>query len=103
MAECFGGKVIRAPNLVHGKSSKVSHKGAKLFEGLPNPFEAGRYHSLIVEGSSLPDQLEVTAESHDGELMALRHREWPLHGVQFHPESILTPDGKRILANFISF
>ena len=103
MAECFGGKVIRAPNLVHGKSSKVSHKGAKLFEGLPNPFEAGRYHSLIVEGCSLPDQLEVTAQSHDGELMALRHREWPLHGVQFHPESILTPDGKRILANFISF
>jgi len=102
IAEAFGGKVIRAPRLVHGKSSSIQHEGGALFSGVPTPFEAGRYHSLIVERSSFPPCLETTAEGDDGEIMALRHRELPIHGVQFHPESILTHDGKRILANFLA-
>lgn len=102
IAEAFGGKVIRAPRLVHGKSSAISHNGEALFSDLPEPFEAGRYHSLIVERDSFPADLEITAESDDEEIMALRHREFPVHGVQFHPESILTPDGKRILGNFLA-
>ncbi len=102
IAEAFGGTVIRAPRLVHGKSSSIQHEGGALFSGVPTPFEAGRYHSLIVERSSFPRCLETTAESDDGEIMALRHRELPIHGVQFHPESILTHDGKRILANFLA-
>ncbi|MDQ3120216.1 MAG: gamma-glutamyl-gamma-aminobutyrate hydrolase family protein, partial [Verrucomicrobiota bacterium] len=87
---------------VHGKSSSIQHEGGALFSGVPTPFEAGRYHSLIVERSSFPACLETTAECDDGEIMALRHRELPIHGVQFHPESILTHDGKRILANFLA-
>jgi anthranilate synthase/aminodeoxychorismate synthase-like glutamine amidotransferase len=102
IAEAYGGKVIRATRLMHGKSSKISHNGSTLFSTLPNPFEAGRYHSLVVERSSFPACLEITAESDDGEIMALRHREFPVRGVQFHPESILTRDGKKILANFLS-
>jgi anthranilate synthase/aminodeoxychorismate synthase-like glutamine amidotransferase len=102
IAEAYGGKVVRAARLMHGKSSKISHNESTLFSNLPNPFEAGRYHSLVVERSSFPASLEVTAESDDGEIMALRHREFPVQGVQFHPESVLTRDGKRILTSFLA-
>ena len=102
IAEAYGGKVIRAARLMHGKSSMIRHNGTLLFSDLPNPFEAGRYHSLVVEQNTFPTCLEIIAESDDGEIMALRHREFPVHGVQFHPESLLTPDGKRILANFLA-
>jgi para-aminobenzoate synthetase component II len=102
IAEAYGGKIIRAARLMHGKSSVIRHNGSPLFSGLPNPFEAGRYHSLVVERSSCPPCLEITAESDDGEIMALRHREFPVHGVQFHPESVLTRDGKKILSSFLA-
>jgi len=102
IAEAYGGKVIRAARLMHGKSSMIRHNGTLLFSDLPNPFEAGRYHSLVVERSTFPTCLDIIAESDDSEIMALRHREFPVHGVQFHPESLLTPDGKRILANFLA-
>jgi anthranilate synthase/aminodeoxychorismate synthase-like glutamine amidotransferase len=102
IAEAYGGNVIRAPRLMHGKSSTITHNGSALFSDLPIPFEAGRYHSLVVERSSLPGCLEITAESDDGEIMALRHREFPVQGVQFHPESVLTRDGRKILASFLS-
>ena len=102
IAEVYGGKVIRADRLMHGKSCMIRHNGDMLFSDLSNPFKAGRYHSLIVERSSFPACLEITAESDDGEIMALRHREFPVHGVQFHPESVLTPDGRKILTNFLS-
>jgi para-aminobenzoate synthetase component 2 len=101
IAEAYGGNVIRAERLMHGKSCMLSHDGSALFSDLANPFEAGRYHSLVVERCSFPECLEVTAESADGEIMALRHREFPVHGVQFHPESVLTRDGKSILARFL--
>jgi len=102
IAEAYGGNVVRAARLMHGKSSKISHNGSALFSDLPNPFEAGRYHSLVVERNSVPPCLEITAESDDGEIMALRHREFQVQGVQFHPESVLTRDGKKILASFLS-
>jgi len=102
IAEVYGGKVIRADRLMHGKSCMISHNGNGLFSDLSNPFEAGRYHSLIVERSSFPACLEIVAESDDGEIMALRHREFPAQGVQFHPESVLTHDGRKILTNFLS-
>ena len=102
IAEAYGGKVIRADGLMHGKSCMIRHNGSALFSDLSNPFEGGRYHSLVVERGSLPAFLEVTAESDDGEIMALRHREFPAQGVQFHPESVLTPDGRKILTNFLS-
>ena len=102
IAEVYGGKVIRADRLMHGKSCMISHNGSALFSDLSNPFEAGRYHSLVVERKSFPACLEITAESDDGEIMGLRHREFPVQGVQFHPESVLTPDGKKILASFLS-
>ena len=102
IAEAYGGKIVRASKLVHGKSSTVKHNGTGLFSDLPTPFEAGRYHSLVVQRTSLPECLETVAESDDGEIMALRHREFPVHGVQFHPESVLTRDGKQILARFLS-
>jgi anthranilate synthase component II len=102
IAEAYGGKIVRAASLVHGKASTIKHNGNRLFTDLPTPFEAGRYHSLVVERSSFPACLEIIAESDDGEIMALRHREFPVHGVQFHPESVLTPNGKKILARFIS-
>jgi anthranilate synthase/aminodeoxychorismate synthase-like glutamine amidotransferase len=102
IGEVYGGTVVRASRLVHGKSSMIRHDGSGLFTGLPTPFEAGRYHSLVVERSSFPRCLEIIAESDDGEIMALRHREFPVYGVQFHPESILTPDGKNILARFLA-
>jgi anthranilate synthase/aminodeoxychorismate synthase-like glutamine amidotransferase len=101
IAEAYGGKIVRASTLVHGKSSTIRHNGSALFADLPAPFEAGRYHSLAVERSSLPACLEIIAESEDGEIMALRHREFPVYGVQFHPESVLTSDGKKILARFL--
>jgi anthranilate synthase/aminodeoxychorismate synthase-like glutamine amidotransferase len=101
IAEAYGGNVVRASRLMHGKSSAIRHDGSPLFSDLSNPFEAGRYHSLVVDRSSFPACLEITAESDDGEIMALRHREFPVHGVQFHPESVLTRDGKKILARFL--
>lgn len=96
----FGGQVVRAQNLMHGKASPIYHHGYRLFTGLPNPFTAGRYHSLIVD-IPLPDCLEVTAYTREGELMGIRHRTYPIFGVQFHPESILTEGGKIILQNFL--
>jgi anthranilate synthase/aminodeoxychorismate synthase-like glutamine amidotransferase len=100
MAEAFGGRVVRHQP-VHGKTSSVRHDGGPPFEGLPVPFEATRYHSLIVETSSLPPVLQVTAWTDDGVVMGLRHREHPTFGVQFHPESVLTAEGKRLLRNFL--
>jgi anthranilate synthase/aminodeoxychorismate synthase-like glutamine amidotransferase len=101
IAEAYGGKIVSACRLVHGKSSTIRHNGTGLLSDLPMPFDAGRYHSLIVERSSFPACLEIIAESDDGEIMALRHREFPMYGVQFHPESVLTRDGKKILAHFL--
>jgi anthranilate synthase/aminodeoxychorismate synthase-like glutamine amidotransferase len=100
IGQVFGGKVVRAPRLMHGKTSMVYHRETPLFTGVPSPFEATRYHSLIVE-EPLPDSLEVTAFTEEGEVMALRHKDYPVVGVQFHPESILTGFGPRILQNFL--
>jgi len=97
----FGADVIRAPRLMHGKTSPILHHGDGLFTGLSNPFQATRYHSLIVERSSIPDTLEITAETAEHEVMGLRHRQFPIFGVQFHPESILTLEGKKLLRNFL--
>lgn len=99
--EAFGGKTVRASRLMHGKTSPISHDGLGVFNGLPNPFEAMRYHSLVVQEDDLPDCLTITAKSDQGELMGLRHKTLPVEGVQFHPESIMTPDGVRLLKNFI--
>ena len=103
IGEAYGGRVVRATRAVHGKSSRVTHDGSDLFAGLPNPLEVGRYHSLVVERESLPVSLQVsaTAENDPNEIHALRHAEHPVWGVQFHPESVLTPHGKRILKNFL--
>ena len=101
MGEVFGGKVVRAGRLMHGKTSPILHRGTSLLKGMPSPFDAIRYHSLLVERASLPDVLEITAETAEGEIMGLQHKTLPVHGVQFHPESILTQDGKRILQNFL--
>ncbi|MFA6413873.1 MAG: aminodeoxychorismate/anthranilate synthase component II [Syntrophales bacterium] len=98
----FGGDVVRADKVMHGKSSPISNDGRTIFQGLPDPFTAGRYHSLIVKRDTLPACLEVTAETEEGEIMGLRHREYPVEGIQFHPESILTPQGKRIIRNFLN-
>jgi len=98
----FGGQVVRAPRLMHGKTSRISHDGRGVFTGLPNPFVATRYHSLMVDEASLPADLEVSARSEDGVIMGLRHRRYPVEGVQFHPESILTEAGKDLLANFLN-
>jgi anthranilate synthase/aminodeoxychorismate synthase-like glutamine amidotransferase len=97
----FGGNIVRAERLMHGKTSQIRNDGKTIFKGLPNPFTAGRYHSLIVEGSSLPSCLEVSAETEEKEIMGIRHREYPVEGIQFHPESILTPQGKRVIKNFL--
>jgi len=97
----FGAEVVRADRLMHGKTSQISHDGQTLFKGVPNPFTAGRYHSLIIKRDTLPDCLHVSAETEDGEIMGIRHRDFPVEGIQFHPESILTPNGKRILRNFL--
>jgi len=101
IGEVYGGKVVRAERLMHGKTSPIRHDGKGVFAGLPNPFEATRYHSLLVENKSVPACLEVTADTAEGEIMGLRHREFPVHGVQFHPESILSKEGKDLLANFL--
>jgi len=101
IGEVYGGKVVRAGRLMHGKTSPIRHDAQGVFRGLPNPFEATRYHSLIVEKSSVPDCLEISADTAEGEIMGLRHREHPVHGVQFHPESILSKEGKDLLANFL--
>lgn len=101
IGEAFGGKVIRAPRVMHGKTSLITHDGLTIFSNLPNPFPATRYHSLIVERETLPGCLEITATSPDGVIMGLRHKESKVEGVQFHPESILTDAGKQLLANFL--
>lgn len=97
----FGGDVVRADRLMHGKTSPILHNGQGVFAKLPNPFEATRYHSLLVKRDTFPAELQITAETAEGEVMGLQHRELPIHGVQFHPESILTLEGKRLLANFL--
>jgi para-aminobenzoate synthetase component 2 len=101
IGQALGGEIVRAERIMHGKVSMVRHDGAGVFEGLPNPMEAIRYHSLLIERSTLPDSLEVTAETDQGEIMGIRHKDWPLEGVQFHPESILTEGGKDLLRNFL--
>ena len=97
----FGGDIIRAGKLMHGKTSMISHDGKGVFKGLPNPFQATRYHSLVIKRETLPDCLEITATSEDGEIMGVRHKTLPVEGVQFHPESILTESGKPLLKNFL--
>lgn len=101
IGQVYGGDVVRADRLMHGKTSPIHHNGSSVFKGLPNPFEATRYHSLIVKRETLPDCLEITAWTVEGEIMGLRHKEHPVHGVQFHPESILTENGKQMLESFL--
>jgi anthranilate synthase/aminodeoxychorismate synthase-like glutamine amidotransferase len=103
IVEVFGGKVVRAGRLMHGKTSLIQHDGHTLFEGLPQPCEVGRYHSLIAAPETLPPELEVTARTAEGEIMGVRHRTLMVEGVQFHPESILTPDGPALMKNFLGF
>ncbi len=98
----FGGRIVRAAKLFHGKTSQIQHDGKTVFRKLPNPFTATRYHSLIVERKSLPRELEISAETKDGTIMGLRHRKFPVEGVQFHPESVLTEAGKQLLKNFVA-
>jgi anthranilate synthase component 2 len=102
IAQAFGGRIVRAPRLMHGKVSEIHHDGDPLFDDIPSPFAATRYHSLIAEAESLPDCLEVTARTDDGMIMAIRHRDLPIQGVQFHPESIETKHGHRLLTNFLA-
>jgi anthranilate synthase/aminodeoxychorismate synthase-like glutamine amidotransferase len=102
IGEAFGGKIVRARSIMHGKTSTMHHAGQGVFEGLPQDFVATRYHSLVIEPTSCPDVLEVTARTSDGEIMGVRHRELPIEGVQFHPESILTEVGKQLLQNFVT-
>ncbi len=101
IAEAFGGRVVRAPRLMHGKTSLIRHDDQRLFRGLTNPFVATRYHSLIVDEASLGDPLEISARTEEGEIMGLRHLNWPVEGVQFHPESFLTAEGLHLLENFL--
>jgi anthranilate synthase/aminodeoxychorismate synthase-like glutamine amidotransferase len=101
LGEAFGGKVVRAAKLMHGKTSAIEHDGKTIFRDVPSPMTATRYHSLIVEEQSLPKELEISARSEDGTIMGLRHKSVPVEGVQFHPESILTDHGKRLIANFL--
>ncbi len=102
IGQVYGGVVIRARSIMHGKVSTIAHDGRGLFEGLPQDFDATRYHSLVIEESSIPDALEITARTPDGEIMGVRHRTLPIEGVQFHPESIMTGEGKRLLGNFLA-
>ena len=101
IGQAFGGKIVRAKQLMHGKTSPIQHDNHGVFEGLPSPFAATRYHSLVIERDTCPDCLEITAETADGEIMGIRHKELPIEGVQFHPESILTEHGKELLRNFV--
>jgi para-aminobenzoate synthetase component 2 len=103
IGQVFGGQVVPAGELVHGKDSPVTHDGKTVFKGVPSPFQAGRYHSLVVERDNLPDCLEITAEIENGLIMGLRHKEFPVEGVQFHPESILTEHGMLIVQNFLEY
>jgi anthranilate synthase/aminodeoxychorismate synthase-like glutamine amidotransferase len=102
IGQVYGGEVVRAGRLMHGKTSPIHHKGTGVFAGLPSPFEATRYHSLLVKNETFPASLEITAWTEEQEIMGLRHREFPIQGVQFHPESILTLEGKKLLKNFLS-
>ena len=102
IGQVYGGDVVRAGRLMHGKTSPIHHNGTGVFAGLPSPFEATRYHSLLVKRDTFPASLEITAWTEEQEIMGLRHREFPIHGVQFHPESILTMEGKKLLKNFLS-
>jgi len=99
----FGGEIVRAERVMHGKTSPIHHDGKTIFAGLPSPFIAGRYHSLVVKRATLPPCLEISAETQEGEIMGLRHKEYPVEGIQFHPESVLTPQGKRIMKNFLKY
>ena len=101
IGQAFGGRIVRAPSLMHGKTSRIRHDGRTIFAGLESPFEATRYHSLVVDPGSVPADLEVSASTEDGVIMGLRHRRHPTEGVQFHPESVLTRDGKALLRNFL--
>ena len=101
LVQHFGGEIVRAARIMHGKTSMVSHDGGELYHGMSQPFEAGRYHSLCAEDTTLPDELIVTARTDRGEIMGVRHRELSMQGVQFHPESVLTPEGDRLMANFL--
>ncbi|MFZ9937298.1 MAG: anthranilate synthase component II [Luteolibacter sp.] len=103
IGQVYGGEVVRADRLMHGKTSLIHHSGKSVFAGMPEPFEATRYHSLIVKRETLPDCLEITAWTDEGEIMGLAHKQHPVHGVQFHPESILTQDGRKMLENFLRF
>ncbi len=102
IGQVFGGKIIRSPEIMHGKTSEISHDERGVFDRLPNPFSATRYHSLIVEADSLPNELEISAKTNDGLVMGLRHKKYPIEGVQFHPESILTKNGLALIQNFLS-
>ena len=102
IGEVFGGRVVRAPEPIHGKTSRLEHDGTGLYQGIENPMQVGRYHSLIVERESLPECFEITSQLEDGMIMGLRHRQYKLEGVQFHPESILTPAGRQLLKNFLA-
>lgn len=101
IGQAFGGEIVRASRLMHGKTSMIHHDGAGVFAGLPNPFEATRYHSLLIRRETIPDCLQITAESDQREIMGVRHKQYAIEGVQFHPESILTTEGKKLLANFV--
>jgi anthranilate synthase/aminodeoxychorismate synthase-like glutamine amidotransferase len=101
IGQIYGGDVVRAPEIMHGKTSLIEHTGVGVFQGLPNPFEATRYHSLVVQRDTMPDVLEITAQTSDGLVMGLRHREFDVEGVQFHPESILTAGGHQLVGNFL--
>jgi len=101
IGQAFGGRIVRAPTLMHGKTSRIAHDGRTIFRGLPNPFDATRYHSLVVDPRSVPAELEISARTEDGVIMGLRHRTHPTEGVQFHPESVLTNEGKKLLQNFL--
>ncbi len=103
IGQAFGGRIVRAPQPMHGKMSKIHHTGASVFRGLPNDFRATRYHSLVVDRANLPSTLEITAETDDGIIMGLAHKRFPIHGVQFHPESIASEHGHKILRNFLDF
>ena len=103
LAYAFGAEIVRASSIMHGKTSPIINDGKTIFAGLPNPFIAGRYHSLLVAADTLPACFEISAQTAEGEIMGLRHREYPVEGIQFHPESVLTPQGKRIIKNFLKY
>jgi anthranilate synthase/aminodeoxychorismate synthase-like glutamine amidotransferase len=103
IGRAFGAEIVRAQRIMHGKTSVIRHDGKTIFADLPNPIVAGRYHSLLVRPESLPDCLEISAQTDDGEIMGLRHKDYPVEGIQFHPESVLTPQGKRIIRNFLKY